>query len=319
MAIEKTRATPIPIVAVAIGSPANNQTFHVPGDETPANLARVRPYITGLINELHNRALVAGNDYVIDYREGPEGNLDFSGPPDRVILGLSTTVVSKAPANLKIVGIVSDPVDEGFTSTDYICGFSAQRHQNAGKCFARFFSLVPSLTDVYVVGFKQNHKPSKHARDNIQVVADLCGITLHIPITTNKEEFLHHLHAVPKRLSMTLPTAGIFALPTDISFSMADQIIAAQHCNKNPTFFPTADTKWVQRDLPSMFGGHGFSQEKCGAYLAERVIYAWNTPLPFPLVRWTGPSPQDVEWFVSTMAAADVGIPIGAAPPGHIR
>lgn len=319
------------ILAVAIGDGAPDRTII---DWT--NLGGVRPYIPGLMLGLAKLGHIIGTEYTIYYRErANEAALNaatFSPPPPAgvarfdTIFCMSTTVVRAAQAytrQIPIVGIVSDPADEGFAATGNICGISARRHQTAGDGFDRFVDTVTTLTTVYYM-HKLHYGPSESALARIKARAHRRSpapiAILPLPLITDAASIAVSLAALPNRNLANPPTVGLLVLPVDVCFANAQTIInTAQGAPYYvPTFFPTPD--WVKPAPSSALGGYGVSQRTCGELLAERVDYAlWQHPgqIPLPLPRFLDAPDHSLEWWVSSAAAAPavLNVVLGANVP----
>lgn len=125
----------------------------------------MRQYIKGLVDgmvddcgwTLSNAA--GPKNFFINYWEITEATLNTAAGQERVfggdvIFAMSSTVVRAAQGYnttsgeqpIDIVGIVSDPQQEGFFTDPHICGYSARRHQTAGTVLRNFVnSATPSL------------------------------------------------------------------------------------------------------------------------------------------------------------------------------
>jgi ABC-type uncharacterized transport system substrate-binding protein len=302
------------ILAVAVGPTVD---LSIKSTQYPGT---VRPYIKGLIAGLDTKGYKIGADYLIEYRQRTVNNLDasaFSGAKDMVFC-MSTTVVHAAQSHTKdvpIVGVVSDPHEEGFDSVDYICGVSANRFQTAGTCLKHFLQVVSGLKELQVLHNRDN-RPSQHAHDNAKKVADAHHppIGWHVVPATSSTAIVQHLQKLSRRQVANAPTDGIFVLPVDVNFGAAPDIIAAQNSSNLPAWFPTPD--WVAHGA---FGGYGASQETCGKEMAERVDFAWTSGLPLPDPRWRPVDESAFEWFVNSSVAAKLNIPLDDVPKRHIK
>jgi ABC-type uncharacterized transport system substrate-binding protein len=303
------------ILAVAVGPATTDLIINSTAYPGP-----VRPYIKGLIAGLKAKGHTIGTDYVVDYRQRPAAKLDasaFAGTK-RVIFCMSTTVVHAAKTHssgVPIVGIVSDPVEENFASVTHICGVSANRFQTADVCLQHFLQAVPSLTELQVLHCL-NNRPSQHAHDKAKPVADNHQPRIDwqvIPVAATSD-IAAGLQKLPKRAAASTATVGIFALPVDVNFGGAADIIAKQNSKQIPAWFPTPD--WVAQGA---FGGYGASQETCGYAMAERVDYAIANGPSLPDPRWISIDPGAFEWFVSRRVAAALNIPLNGVPASHIR
>jgi hypothetical protein len=320
------------ILAVAIGDSGNDRTIT---DWSNLNAPHpVRPYIPGLMQGLAKlgRKIGAAADYIICYRERAEGNLPSAFVPPagvtfHTFFCMSTTVARvaepvavAAQPMIPVVGIVSDPADEGFAASGNVCGISARRHQTAGDCLDRFVETVPTITTVYVM-HKHGYGPSESALARIKArgarrtitVTELLPDPTHPDIgITNAASLVSALANLPQRNTANQPTVGLLVLPIDVCFANAATIInTAQGAPYNvPVFFPTPD--WVKPTMPgSALGGYGVSQRTCGELLAERVDYAlWQhagqLPAPLPLPRFIDAPDASFEWWASSAAAAPV-------------
>ncbi len=308
----------------------------------------VRPYIPGLMQGLAKlgHKIGAGGDYIIYYRERAEGNLQAAFTPPagvtyQAFFCMSTTVVRvaeplavAAQPMIPVIGIVSDPADEGFTASGNICGISARRHQTAGDCLDHFVDTVPTITTVYAM-HKHGYGPSESAlarikaraapaRRNITVTELFPDPTKPNVGITDAASVANALANLPQRNPASQPTAGLLVLPIDVCFANAQTIInTAQGAPYYvPVFFPTPD--WVKPAMPSALAGYGVSQRMCGELLAERVDYALQhagqLPAPLPLPRFIDAPDASFEWWASRAAAAPVAsgglnITLGANAP----
>jgi hypothetical protein len=286
------------ILAVAVGNPANDQTFDTPNP----NLSTVRPYIKGLVSWLANQPdpptpdstlskYKIGVDYKIVYRERDVGSLPDAFPeavslPADLIFCMSTSVAKAADAFTKvyapskpIVAIVSDPFSELFG--DNVCGVSASRDRLASHCLRQFKKKNPNVNRVYAL-HRDGYAPSIKAKGwiggkKVTTVAIADGDN----IRTKIEDILQN--APPK--------SGFLILPADRFFGSANDIV--QWTGTKPTF-------WSTPDFPAgSFGGYGFKQELCGQFMGERVANIWTSqdsgdPSVMPDPKWVSIGPEYV-------------------------
>jgi ABC-type uncharacterized transport system substrate-binding protein len=302
------------ILAVAVGTKAD---LSINSTQYPD---LVRPYIGGLIDGLKGKGHTIGADYVIEYRQRTVDDLGFDtfDGSFSAIFCMSTTVVRAAQSitsGIPIVGIVSDPHEEGFDGVDNICGVTANRFQTADTCLKHFLQSVPSLTDLQVL-HNRNNRPSQHAHDTAKKVADAHHppIGWHVVPATSPHEVLHQLKNLPSKGAGNPPTTGIFVLPVDVNFSAASHIIAEQNASGLPAWFPTPD--WVTQGA---FGGYGALQYTCGKDMAERVDYAWKNGVSLPNPRWKSVADSAFELFVNGRTAASLKIPLDGISKNHIK
>ena len=308
---------PKTILAVAIGTDGTHFYFQNPNDP---NLAKARPYITGLVTSLGPANL--GTEYVIDYYECSEGNLGtiITGNPD-LIFCMSTTVMKNAVTfaggntpPIPVVGVVSYPKGEGWTAapyTQYVCGVRASRFQLARQCYDYFLDTVPDLTTVYAL-YKSGYRPSDYALKNISATLPVPAIPL---IGNNANLDLAQvtdaqLLANISNLNATgaYNNTGIFVLPIDRCFGLAQQIINAAQAAYIPTFWPVTD--WVNINTSSALGGFGISQETCGQRMGVQVSYIFKNAnaVPTGLKQFRHFAPKDMTWLASSQAAQTIGI-----------
>ena len=264
------------ILAVAIGKSGNSRIIK---DANPASLNGTRPYIRGLINWLANQpdpptpydtpktfTIGETNDYIIDYRECDENDLQKTFSAADIVLCLSTTVARGAVKygyKTPIVAIVSDPFIEKFPGN--VCGVSAQRPAHAQACYKQFKRKKKKMKNVYAL-HKEGYDPSTIAKGWLGKQV--------IPVSVNKDDDIKDIitNKIPRDAD------GLLILPADRFFGAADDIVqAADVGRKLPTF-------WSVPDWPTnSFGGCGFPQETCGQYLAERIAQIWtNYAIPDP-------------------------------------
>jgi hypothetical protein len=308
------------ILAVAIGKDGTHFNFQNPNDP---NLAKARQYINGLVTSLGPANMGPGpSQYVIDYYECTEGNLGtiITGNPD-LIFCMSTTVMKNAVAfaggktpPIPVVGVVSYPKGEGWTAapyTQYVCGVRASRFQLARQCYDYFLDTVPSLTTVYAL-YKTGYRPSDNALTNISATLpppavpligdnanfDLAQVT-DAQLLTN----IGNLNATG-----AYNNTGIFVLPIDRCFGLAQQIINAAQAAYIPTFWPVTD--WVNINNSSALGGFGISQETCGERMGDQVSHIFKNAnaVPTGLKQYRHFAPKDMTWLASSQAAQTIGI-----------
>ena len=308
------------ILAVAIGKDGTHFHFQNPNDP---NLAIARQYINGLVTSLGPANMGTGpNQYVIDYYECTEGNLAtiITGNPD-LIFCMSTTVMKNAvpfagakTPPIPVVGVVSYPKGEGWTVapyTQYVCGVRASRFQLARQCYDYFLDTVPSLTTVYAL-YKTGYGPSDNALTNISATLpppavpligdnanfDLAQVT-DAQLLTN----IGNLNATG-----AYNNTGIFVLPIDRCFGLAQQIINAAQAAYIPTFWPVTD--WVNINNSSALGGFGISQETCGERMGDQVSHIFKNAnaVPTGLKQYRHFAPKDMTWLASSQAAQTIGI-----------
>jgi hypothetical protein len=321
------------INAVAIGN-VDAPVNHI---YNGANLGPpMRQYIKGLVDGMQNTwhwtlSNAAGpTNFFINYWEITEATLNTPGGPAQVfggdvIFAMSSTVVRYAQTYngtlataIPIVGIVSDPQQEGFYNDRHICGFSGQRHQSAAPVFRNFVQSVnPNLTRVVLL-HKKNYNPSNQALGRIQAEASKPPqIQLVRLEPTDPGEIAPLLNG----LAVQPANTGILVLPADMFFANAASIIdLAQNTGlgasgqKLPTFFFATD--WVlSSPQPSAFGACGVPQDTCGSKMADKVNLALTTGVPANAAqRWTyaqlpGPDgPGDFAWVVNTTVAGSLGL-----------
>jgi hypothetical protein len=324
------------ILAVAIAAKDHELIINSQRDLKELRRAKVRPYLRGLVQNLRMRGKKLGTHYEIIFRqrENPGTAGTFTVPADpTVILCMSTRVVSAAAAafapatNQPIVGIVSEPVTEGFDTpaNTNICGVSARRVQTADACFERFYRTVPSLQEVKIL-VKTGYGPSNRALALVQAAAKkkfVATSTLDASTVANLETSLNGLAI---RDPSVAPSIGVLVLPIDVCLGHAQDIIdLAQGEKRLPTFFPVTD--WVKRDPSSALGGYGVPQRRCGELMAERVVAIWRNgnrvppvttgapPVPTGFVKWIEAADDDLEFSVSGEAAEDLNIDLDASIP----
>jgi hypothetical protein len=321
------------ILAVAIG----NATHYRFTDPTDPNLNNARQYINGLVTSLKAANIMLGtgaNQYVIDYYECTESKLatTITGNPD-LIFCMSTTVMRQAVAfaaaqgtPMPVVGVVSDPKGEGWTVlpyTSYVCGVKANRFQLARECYDYFLQTVPDLTTVYAL-YKTGYPPSANALWNINNTRPVPAVA---PNGTDPRFDLTQvtdaqllINISNLNLTGTYNNAGIFVLPIDRCFGLAQSIInAAQNANI-PTFWPVTD--WVNTNNSSALGGFGVSQETCGEKMGKQIghIFKNSNAVPTGIKQFLHFAPKDMTWLASGQAAQAIGITLPddvplASPP----
>jgi hypothetical protein len=318
----------------------------------------VRQYILGLIDGLNaidanNQTLPyppplqyrLGTDYQIDYRESPPGQLNATfSTTDPLIFAMSTTVVGAAQtftSAIKIVGIVSDPTDQGFAGSTNIYGVSAQRHQQAKACFDAFVNTVvnPSFQNVVVLS-NTGYKPSDHAL--ALVIQEAKNLKMPAPTVLPYDPTQTVANWLTTLSQTTLPVqpphTGLLVLPVDLFFGNADDhpdgtpgiINLAQNIGlgvkqqKLPAFFFAPD--WVREyptsTKPSALGGYGVPQYRCGQLMAERVDYArngstgnrWTQAAPLKL-NPPPPTRGDFRWKTSQPVADTFRCTLNRQPP----
>lgn len=321
--------------AVAVGDPANSRMI----SNATTDCVGVRQYILGLIAGLNALDTTPptqyqlGTDYQIDYRESPPGQLNAAfSTTDPLIFAMSTTVVGAAQtftSTIKIVGIVSDPHDQGFDGSTNIYGVSAQRHQQAKGCFNAFVNTVvnPSFQNVVVLS-NTAYKPSDHALDQIRQEAKNLGMPVPTVLPYDPTQTVANWLTTLSLATLPVqpPNTGLLVLPVDLFFGNADDhpdgtpgiINLAQNIGlgvnqqKLPAFFFATD--WVRQyptpTKPSALGGYGVPQYKCGQLMAERVDYArkggtgnrW-TQAATPKLNPPPPTRGDFQWITSQPVA----------------
>jgi hypothetical protein len=274
-------------------------------------------------------------NFFIDYWEITEATLStaqgqaqvFGGD---VIFAMSSTVVRYARqynttlANpLNIVGIVSDPQQEGFYNDPNVCGFSARRHQTAALILRNFVnSVIPNLTTVVLL-HKQKYNPSAQALSHIVDEAGNSPRINLVPLSVKTPaEIIPALHSLPTQPPLT----GVLVLPADMFFAKGDDIIkriqqdgiGTTVTQFMPTFFFATD--WVQPGLQSAFGAYGVPQDTCGFKMADMVNLALTTGVPAnPVHRWAHAVDGDFQWLVNTTVAANLGLtPNPQVPPNKV-
>jgi hypothetical protein len=291
------------ILAVAIGKPANDCTIQTKNDPI---LKSIRPYITGVINWLEKQPnppipdsplpkYKIGQDYIIDYRECAENKLQstFTLTSD-IILCLSTTVARAAVtftqnnnlATTPIVAIVSDYFSENFPRN--VCGVSAKRPDHVDTCLRDFRADFPNAGAIYLLA-KQGYKPS----DAALAVLGSAGQPVYVGPNDNIED---QIHAIPSG------SGGLLILPADRFFGAASDILQwAQNDQQLLTYWTVTD--WVSTGSTGAFGGSGFSQQRCGQYLAERIASIWasNDHVTLPNPAWKR---VDDSWYEHKKNAA---------------
>jgi len=270
------------ILAVAIGDSSKSKLIK---DSTAATLKGVRPYIKGLINWLNKQPdppipdnplpkYKIGTDYIIDYRESDETQLQstFTVSTD-VIFCMSTTVARAAVTFTKankiptmpIVAVDSDPMNEHFPAN--VCAVSATRPQLAIRCYEEFKKKAPGLTTIYAL-HKYRYGPSD---DSLNWLGK--KITP-VPVKPG-DNIKDQIYGIPKG------SGGLLILPADRFFGAADEIVQWAEVDwQLRTFWPVPD--WPT----GAFGCYGFAQELCGQYLAERVASIWSNSGNIPNPRF---------------------------------
>ena len=157
---------PNTILAVAVGE--KSTVTHI---KSVSHTTGIRPYIDGLIFGLSLNGYELPTSYVIEYHHCPASKLDafFKSKVKKlaakdVVFCMSTGVVEAASKNIKknaIVGVISN--HQTYTGTN-VCGYSAQRVQQAATCYNNFRLTVPGLKDVWVL-HQPGYGPSKTALD----------------------------------------------------------------------------------------------------------------------------------------------------------
>jgi hypothetical protein len=101
---------------------------------------------------------------------------------------------------------------------------------------------------------------------------------------------------------------GIFVLPIDRCFGLAQQIINAAQAAYIPTFWPVTD--WVNINNSSALGGFGISQETCGERMGDQVSHIFKNAnaVPTGLKQYRHFAPKDMTWLASSQAAQTIGI-----------
>jgi hypothetical protein len=310
------------ILAVAIGKDGTYFNFQNPNDP---NLANARQYINGLVTSLGPANMGPGpNQYVIDYYECTEGNLGtiITGNPD-LIFCMSTTVMRNAvtfagrqATPMPVVGVVSDPRGEGWTVapyTQYVCGVRASRFQLARQCYDYFLDTVPDLTTVYAL-HKADYPPSDNALTNINATlpypaVPLIGDNANLDLAQVTDQTL--LTNISKlNTTGAYNNTGIFVLPIDRCFGLAQQIINTAQAAYIPTFWPVTD--WVNTSTSSALGGFGISQETCGQRMGVQVSHIFNNAavptVPTGLKQFRHFAPKDMTWLASSQVAQAIGI-----------
>jgi ABC-type uncharacterized transport system substrate-binding protein len=302
------------IVAVAVG-PKKNVLIR-----NRAGANGVRPYIQGLIDGLSKLNREIGTDYVIDYRERDQAELESKNgaadaftagsEDDLVIFGMSTTVVRAAQGFTKkipIVGVVSDWKAEGFSRSSNISCVSGRRSQTAGQCFERFLATVPTLKQVLVL-HKPKYGPSERALKLVQAAAKKRGVTVKPVPIKSRDDIEKKLSALPKRDSNKPSEVGLLVLPIDVCLGAASMIVKlAQEQKQVPVFMPISDG--VKQEGSSPIGGYGAPQSKCGEAVAEHVNrILWPTGAMRAMAasasaRLMEVPDSDFEWTVSSGAA----------------
>jgi ABC-type uncharacterized transport system substrate-binding protein len=250
---------------------------------------------------------VAGLSNIDTFRHAPGQNPD-------VIFCMSTAVVRGAGGHnlgVPIVGIVSEPQQEGFNVDPY-CGVSAQRVQKAGECFNNFRRAVPALTKIFVLGNSDN-TVSDRAMQEVTTAAQNAG---NFPIEAIDITPAHNLR---NRLRNQLPDRaanlhGLLVLPVDLFLGNARAIINIAQVEKQvPSFFPVPD--WVKPRDNSALGAYGVSQRRCGVMMAEQVHLALTTGIPSGAARWIMAQEYDFDFLTSAEAATALNITLGVDPP----
>jgi hypothetical protein len=269
------------IRAVAVGAALRDVTFDNPRAPIPAY---VRPYIAGLIAWLAAPSpksqprdpnagrynLGAGdNEYVIEYRERTVTDLAsaFTGiNNDHVLFCMSTSVGDAAVDYLEAnnlttpVVVISSHFDN--FEQDNVCVVSAQRPQLIRKCYDKFKGIHPTMTKTYAL-YRQDNYVSYDA------LRKLKGRVEPIAVADNANPA-----TVVAGLRGTA-TDGLLVLPLDRFFAYTTDIVTA--AGSMPTYWTTPD--WPA-GLMGTSGAHGYKQNLCGRYMAERVAQIWERGMP---------------------------------------
>jgi ABC-type uncharacterized transport system substrate-binding protein len=316
------------IVAVAVGVPGTYQ-IDKREDLSDTGTKKVRRYLHGLVSGLNRRGYKLGSDVIIDFHLANETGLtdpatfqDRNAENPDVIFCMSTKVVNATRTlglMVPIVGIVSDPVMDGFNIDPY-CGVSAQRTQTAGDCFNNFRRAVPDLQRIYILGDNTN-PVSQRARADITLKAGGFPIT-DINVTAA------NLANISQTLTNNLPfrditvanpaacTNGLLVLPLDMFLGRANRIIdVVQDGQHLAAFFPVPD--FVRGNDKSAIGAYGVPQKRCGVLMAEQVhyIFSHNGQLPQNQDRWLFVKEYDFELSTSAPAADKYKIKLGEDIP----
>jgi hypothetical protein len=301
------------ILAVAIGKPSRSCTIKSSND---ANLKLIRPYIKGVINWLEKQPdppisdsvlpkYKIGKDYIIDYRECDERQLQstFTVSND-IILCLSTTVARAAVLFTKnnkittrpIVAIVSDFFSEHFPGN--VCGVSAKRPDHAADCLKNLRNDFPSANQIYLL-HKKGYSPSDAALSWLGTNGQL------VPVA-DTDNIKDQIYGIPKG------TGALLILPADRFFGAVDDIIQWAQVDRQLLTYWTV-TDWVGSGTGGVFGGSGFSQEKCGQYLAERIASIWasSNNVTIPAQPWKGVDEKWNEHKKNTTIAKALKIKLG--------
>jgi hypothetical protein len=342
------------ISAVAIGEADAAAVNHINNSN---NLGAVRPYITGLVDEMCNKLGYTLTDnagaktFSIDYWEKTEatlqtaaaqagvftGNVIFamSSTVVRAAQGYNQTLVQRAAAPIPIVGIVSNPAQEGFYNDGNICGFSAQRHQTAAKALRNFVASFATPLTTVVALHKQGYNPSSEA---LRRITDEAATPPRINLVLLPVSGPGNIRSALNSLPVQPPNTGILVLPADMFFAYGDDIInwvqntgIGSSRQVLPTFFFAPD--WVRpsvagRIIRSAFGAYGVAQgtysvggvaqSTCGAKMADKVDVVLSQGVPKnPVNRWTAATdPPDFIWVVNTTVANSMGLAWNqTAPP----
>jgi hypothetical protein len=302
---------PKTILAVAVGETPKEVTLNTANPD----LSGVRPYIaTGLIPWLASqtradppqpdnnppRYQIPG-DYSIIYRERPVGNLASAFQDNAALQAdlwfcMSTSIakaadgVAKAqtpPWTKPIVAIVSDPFGERFG--DNFCGVSASRDRLAIRCLRQFKRRVPSVRNIFVL-HREGYGPSERARQWVgkKIVAGVVSIADSDDTQAMQNKITTGI------VNSTKPNKGVLVLPADRFFGVATLI--TQWTGAIPTFWSTPD--FPPAHPPG--GGYGYSQKKCGQFMAERVAIIWKNQAdgasdPMPDPKWVAMDQDDLE------------------------
>jgi hypothetical protein len=261
------------IRAVAVGT-SYTTTFDDPNVNIPA---RVRPYITGLVDWLDDqhkshpgvpggspvgqyRRGTGANDYVIEYRERPVNNLAdaFTNVTNSHLLFCMSTSVGDAAIdyiganNLNPPMVVISSDKENFEQPN-VCVVSAERPQLIRQCLNKFKALLPQGHAIYALHRVDNF-PSALALRKIR------HLVTPVPVKDTDD---------PAAIvgNLTKATHGLLVLPADRFFAAGDAIVTA--ANPMPTYWTTPD--WPAGST----GAFGYPQYSCGRYMAERVARIW--------------------------------------------
>jgi hypothetical protein len=306
---------------VAVGDRAEK---HLINSNPPP--AGVRRYVNGLINGLNEKKYRIGETYDIHYRQWKASELPklfhayrADHPDPSAIFCMSTRVVDDAVAayrdtKVPIVGVVSD---FGAYKDVNVCGFSAQRYQNALSGYQNFITTVPSLSRIQVLT-DSKYPPCVKALNAIKAGfpegADYMPSEVDVCEEKNIETQLNN--------AGIKPGDGLFVLPLDRCFGDADAILAWAADHSVPTFWPVTD--WVKSTAwPCALGGYGVSQELCGYRMAGKLAEIWSRDGALPDQRFDiskqdlRSNDGDFSWIASLNAFKQLKIdPPKTLPPG---